>query len=433
MVKRKTTEQFINDAIAVHGDKYDYSKTVYTRRCDPITVICAVHGEFYPIAGNHLQGSLCAQCQTNNRSKPIEVFIHQFKKIHGNRYDYSLVSKPFKNDKIDIVCSVHGVFQQRPHDHKIGIGCPSCSGLKRKTTDQFITDAIAVHGDRYDYSETDYKNNKTPIIIICSNHGKFKQRPLNHIKDYQGCPVCGKERVATMNTKNTDQFIKDAIAVHGDTYDYSKTLYVKALQKVTICCPKHGEFKQKPSEHLTGYGCWDCGVTKRAETKIKTTEQFIKDAIAVHGDMYDYSETEYTLSNELVNIICPVHGMFTITPTNHLSGRGCRKCQNRRKSKPSQEWLDSLDIPDDDQHREVKGILKPYVLDGYDPETNTVYEFHGDYWHGNPDIYEADEINPTNKISYGKLYEQTQMKKQALLVAGFNYIEMWESDWNKIS
>jgi len=71
-------------------------------------------------------------------------------------------------------------------------------------------------------------------------------------------------------------------------------------------------------------------------------------------------------------------------------------------------------------------MIKP---DGYDKTTNTVYEFWGDFWHGNPDVYNPDNINPRNKLSYGALYEQTITKIKIIKQSGYNLIQIWENDF----
>jgi hypothetical protein len=152
--------------------------------------------------------------------------------------------------------------------------------------------------------------------------------------------------------KNTEEFILEAKLIHGDKYDYSKVIYKKALEKVCIICPKHGEFWQTPNAHLDGKGCPVCGAIKagekikqtlkeKKEKGIKTrkavhnTEEFIEIAKERHKGMYIYSKTVYHKSDEKVCIICPKHGEFWQTPSNHVNGQGCPKCaiEKRVKSK----------------------------------------------------------------------------------------------------
>lgn len=114
--------------------------------------------------------------------------------------------------------------------------------------------------------------------------------------------------------------------VHGDRYDYSETKYVNYSENVSIICPEHGRFAQAPGNHLSGKGCPECGINKRARGRTKSTEQFIHEASSIHGDKYDYSHVIYTGEYQGVNILCPIHGEFTQDPKVHLMGSGCPKC-----------------------------------------------------------------------------------------------------------
>ena len=130
----------------------------------------------------------------------------------------------------------------------------------------------------------------------------------------------------------TEEFIKKARQVHGDKYDYSKVEYVDSKTKVCIICPQHGEFWQKPVNHLQNKGCLKCGRERTATFHSKSLEQFLQEAKKIHGNKYDYSQVEYVNYQTKVTIICPKHGEFTQSPTAHLQGNGCPKCGNERTS-----------------------------------------------------------------------------------------------------
>ena len=136
-----------------------------------------------------------------------------------------------------------------------------------------------------------------------------------------GCSECAKNRKLT-----TKSFIKKAIKVHGKKYDYSKVKYVNAKSKVTIICPKHGEFEQDASSHLQGHGCIKCWFEEMSKSRSFTTKDFIKKAIEVHGKKYDYSKVKYVNAQTNVCIICPIHGEFEQSPSKHLLGQGCPQC-----------------------------------------------------------------------------------------------------------
>ena len=194
-----------------------------------------------------------------SKRKTKEEFILDAKEKHGNKYDYSLMDYPKNNKtKIIIKCNICGkTFQQTPHDHLSGYGCPYCAKNKRLTTEEFINRARDVHKNKYDYSASVYKNRETKSKIICKKHGEFLQTPHNHLNG-QGCPRCKAENISKRCRWTTKKFIEKAKAVHGDKYDYSKTEYVDTKTKVCIICPKHGEFWQTPHVHITGHGCPYC-------------------------------------------------------------------------------------------------------------------------------------------------------------------------------
>jgi hypothetical protein len=127
--------------------------------------------------------------------------------------------------------------------------------------------------------------------------------------------------------KTTEEFIAQAKLIHGDKYDYSLSKYNGKDKKVLIICPIHGEFEQPANSHLMGRDCKYC------KNNIKLDNQtFIKKSKEVHGNKYDYSLVDYINARTKINLICKEHGVFTIRPTNHLSGVGCRKCSTKKNA-----------------------------------------------------------------------------------------------------
>jgi hypothetical protein len=133
--------------------------------------------------------------------------------------------------------------------------------------------------------------------------------------------------------------------------------------------------------------------------------------------------------------------MFVWSPTigNHINAKyGCPHCSiSKGYSKSQILWLDNIM---EEQKISIQYALSPWgeykiheigKVDGYCLQTNTVYEFHGDYWHGNPDIYESDDINSTNGKTFGELYQKTIERDQQIRNAGYNLITMWEYDFNR--
>lgn len=252
-----------------------------------------------------------------------EEFIAKAKEVHGDKYDYSRVEYVDSKTKVCIICPEHGMFWQKPNIHLQKKGCLKC-GRRRtaifhsKSKEQFLQDAKKVHGNKYDYSKIEYVDRQTKVTIVCPIHGAFTQSPTTHLQG-SGCPKCGNDRTALR--MNDESFIDKAKSIHGERYDYSKVEYVDNKKEVCIICREHGEFWQKPKNHLSGYGCPICSGRK----KMRTID-FIKRAKQVHGDKYDYSKAEYKGNTEKVCIICPEHGEFWQQASNHLRGTGCPKC-----------------------------------------------------------------------------------------------------------
>lgn len=130
-MKKLSKEQFIAKSKVVHGDKYDYSKVEYVNNSTKVCIVCPIHGEFWQTPKNHLQGKGCIKCRfedTGNRCRyNTEDFIKSAKRVHGDKYDYSLVEYTDAQTLIDIVCRKHGVFKQTPNNHISGCGCPKCA------------------------------------------------------------------------------------------------------------------------------------------------------------------------------------------------------------------------------------------------------------------------------------------------------------------
>ena len=361
-----TTQEFITRAREVHGDKYDYSKVVYVNTKNEVAIICPEHGEFLQGPIQHLKGAGCPWCSGRLRLT-TEEFIKRAREVHGDKYDYSKVNYVNNRTEVTIICPKHGEFHQTPERHLRGNGCPTCGGSLKLTTQDFTTRAREVHGNKYDYSHVNYVNSRTKVAIICPEHGEFLQQPTQHLSG-QGCPQCGGHAKLT-----TEEFIKKAREVHGEKYDYSKVEYVNSITKVTIICPEHGEFQQRPSEHLIGKGCSICaGYVKL------TTQDFITRAREVHGNKYDYSKVEYTNMFSKVTIICPEHGTFQQGAKDHLDGAGCPICNESRGEKTVRMFFDKHSI-EYEMQKTFPGCRYKRVLpfDFYLPQSIICIEYQG--------------------------------------------------------
>lgn len=480
--RKYTTDIFIEKSKTVHGNKYNYDKVVYIGSDTKVEIICKEHGSFFQKAQNHIKGNGCPKCLRNRRLRSVEQFIVKAIETHGDRYCYDKVTCADRNTKIEIICRKHGSFFQKVNSHMYGNNCPKCSFESRtKTKDEFLSRAAEVHGGKYNYDKVVYSKIKTKVEIICSKHGSFFQAPNTHLRG-SGCNLCGIEatkitaedfiersraihgnrynydkvvytssdakveiickkhgsffqtakdhmygnncQICGKNgAKTKEEFLKLAIEKHGDTYCYDKVNYLNVSTKVKIICKKHGSFYQKPSSHIYGAGCIECGFDKMKHS----TDSFIKMSKEIHKDKYNYDKVIYKGANDKVIITCKKHGDFLQAPGSHLRGHKCSMCCHV-VSKKEIEWINSFN----------KNILRNQLLkikdrhfrpDGYDPITKTIYEFNGDYWHGNPNRYKATDKNRHNKKTFGELYKKTVEKENFLKKNGYNVVSIWESDF----
>lgn len=308
-----------------------------------------------------------------------EEFIKRAREVHGDKYDYSKVEYKKANEKVEIICPIHGSFFQSPSKHLSGSGCPYCAGNVKLTTEEFVRRAKKIHNNEYDYSEVVYINSKTKIKIKCKKCNRwFKQLPLVHLNG-SGCPFCFGDKIKRKFKKSTDDFIKEARKVHGDKYDYSLVDYKNNKTKVKIICPIHGIFEQRPLNHLKGCGCPKCANEERNNNKKLNNDIFIDRAKKIHGDRYDYSLVEYKDIDTKVKIICPIHGVFEQSSYNHLHGYGCPECAKmfagfkRRKGK---EWFIK-------KAKQVHGDKYDYskvVYNGIHKKVEIICPIHGSFW-----------------------------------------------------
>lgn len=261
----------------VHGDKYDLSELIYLNRRTKIILKCTQHGSWHTLLEQVLRGQGCPVCGKTaaalKRRVTFEDFLVQAKQVHGNKYSYYRDSFTKISAKTKINCAIHGDFDQLADAHiRQSSGCPVCGFInqveKRKmSSEDFILKSKAVHGNKYNYSKVDYKNNRKPIIVICLDHGEFYPAPGNFLAG-SGCPKCSIIEQHEKQKKSKEEFINDSVKIHGDKYDYTKVIYDGGKNFVSIICNKHGMFRQTPNNHQRGNGCPSCNSSK-GENRIK--------------------------------------------------------------------------------------------------------------------------------------------------------------------
>ena len=281
MPAKLTTKEFIEKAIKIHGDKYDYSLVDYKKTREKIKIICKIHGKFEQKPNTHLNKSGCEKCGYLIKKSNIKEFIEKAIKIHDNKYNYDKVIYNNSKEKILILCNIHGEFLQIPTIHLKGIGCIKCKQLEN-----FIKICKLKYGEKYDYKKVNYIGIHTKVIISCKVHGDFLQTPANHY-NYNGCSQCSINGSCLKRMMDINEFIIRANLKHNNRYDYSKVKYKNIKSKIIIICKIHGDFKQEPKSHLFGQGCPNC--INKTEGKLLNILQ----------DNYYYSDiiTQFKIDN----------------------------------------------------------------------------------------------------------------------------------------
>ncbi len=191
-----------------------------------------------------------------------------------------------------------------------------------KSTEDFIADAMASHeGDKYDYSEVKYVNNKTKVAIICKGCGRrFMQLPNNHLSGH-GCSKCSNRARARDRTLTPEQALERFHDAHkdDDQYDYSEVAYVNYSKKVRILCCWHGAFMITPSDFIEGKGCKHCAIERKSKKFSKGLEKFIEEGIDRYEDRFTYEKTKYVNAKAKMIITCRLHGDFQTTADKFLN------------------------------------------------------------------------------------------------------------------
>lgn len=188
----------------------------------------------------------------------------------------------------------------------------------------------------------------------------------NNGVDYYSQTKKAKKSLSNRCLSNTEEFISKARKVHGNKYDYSKVKYKGSQTNVKIICPIHGEFMQRPNNHLSGRGCSYCN--KKYSSIEKECLQTLEKAARIK---------------------------LSITKNNL-----------------------GIHIPETN-----------YYVDGYNKRLKLIVEFNGDIWHGNPKLYKSTDINPVTKCTYGSLLKATKRKERILKNKGYKVFSIWQNDW----
>jgi hypothetical protein len=299
--------------------------------------------------------------------------------------------------------------------------------MRKLTTKEFLEKFQSRYKDmlNLDMSDFVYKTSRSQSITKCLVHNEIIFNSANNLlQGIKRCKKCKSECISKSQSYNIDTFLQKSKRAHGEYYCYKNVVYKGIRKKVKIICPEHGEFEQYPQNHWQGAGCSTCGY----KTLRKSIEEFVQEANKIHNNRYDYSMTDYVNNYTPVKVKCIKHGEFEIKPISHtVYQRGCPLCYPGNRSWVESEWLTLMNVPEHCRQKTITIKGKRLLVDGI--VGNTVYEFWGDFWHGNPEVFKPEDKNGKNGKLFKELYKNTMQKRTLILEAGFKLVEIWENDF----
>jgi len=383
-----------------YGDKYTYRPETIINSYTKIPIECPEHGLFYKSPYNHTRYG-CRLCgvktSTTKRIITQEEYIDRCTKLYGDKYDLSETIYTGHANKIKVICRIHGPFYISPIEFIRNHGCQKCGGNYSMSNEEYIEALGKVHGDKYDLSLVNFTGTRHRVIGICEKHGEFTLR-ADHFLSGGNCPQCARLATIEKTRSNTEEFKEKVKAVHGDKYNFDKSVYTGSQDEITVTCSKHGDFKSIPSRLLLGNGCYSCSSETANITKKKIKEEsaetrfdsFVTRAIKIHGNKFKYHFKDFVDMKTKTRITCNKHGDFWQAPSSHIQDIGCPSCNESKGEKAVDEILGKLNLERIREYKipEVKKQYnKEYEYDFCLPKYKVLIEFHGRQHYEPVDIF----------------------------------------------
>jgi hypothetical protein len=322
----------------------------------------------------------------------------------------------------------------------------------RDRCQNFIEKSKLIHcNENLDYSKVNYINNKTKVIIIDhdldengNEYGEFEITPSNLLKGRSHPKKRGK-KISDKKKFTTEKIISLFKEKHNnEKLDYSLVEYHGMDIPVTIICKEldengneYGIFYQTPRIHLKGCSHPKLSIDKNSKKLLKTTEHFINKSKLVHGDLYDYSKSNYFGNDKQIEIICKKHGPFWMTPENHYYGKGCPKCGFHLSHKEN-EIVNFLTNHNFIIEQNNRTILNGKELDIYIPSKQIAIEYNGLRWHsekfGKDKWYHVNKTIECNKkdIKLLQIFEDEYINHKDIVLNKISHIIGLQANLPKI-
>ena len=416
-----TTEDYIKSCKLIHGDEYDYSKTIYQHSLENVIVICKKHGEFLIKASKHKSSKgKCKFCLTKCVRTKSE-YIELFNKIYNFAYEYPISQEFHSHKKLNIICKIHGLFSIRFNCHVKGQGCGKCNIDQYKITEHekvlsliksnnFI---IGIYHNDVVYS---YK-------FFCVIHGEYYKSPQLIRQGFMNCSKCSANAVKHVEFYKKYLYEKTKGSIMIDT----KEEFPIKSKKYTFICEKHGKFDRRLDSILKHTYCKKCGTNAKIDK-----EAFIKRANKIHENIFNYEKIIYIDYNSPMEIICEKHGSFWQSPNAHLAGSGCQKCKSSSGEKSVRKILNILNIDyvEQKKFKNCRNIL-PLKFDFYLQNYSLVIEYNG-LQHYQPVKWSSNDTDEEAYKRFNYIRNNDNLKKEYCRLNGIEYLEISYKEKNDI-
>lgn len=345
-------------------------------------------------------------------------FIEKSRLIHGDRYDYSLVNYKNTYERINIVCKVHGMFSQVPKDHLSGAGCSICAKQSRIQTN------LEIYGGHPQQNPDVREKTKQTNL---QKYGKINPQQNPDIREKTKQTIIDRYGVdhPLQSLAVQEKMKQNNIRKYG--IEWTTQVFEFKQKKIQSFLNKYGVDNPRKSEEIK---------TQITQTNLKRygTEHYAQkhmvDIIQLIND-FDWLLDQYITKGKTALQLASEIGV-----TDTTIGRYLRKVEieikKAHQSYVSKKWLESIIEKDRiviEYEYQWNDSNKRQKADGYCKDTNTIYEFHGDYWHGNPIVYDSDCMNTVVNKTMGTLYNNTITRENQIKELGYNLVIMWESDF----
>lgn len=363
-------ESFIQKAKKIHGDSENYSLVNYQGAKVPVTIICKKGHKYSQMPNKHLSGHGCPYCSNVSSKAEEEIYEYvklffpstishdrtilngrkltnnakfsaimkkmsfdEFQKkailIHGENYIYDKDSFVNTKQKMWMTHKNCGYkFQQTPHNHLNGQGCPKCCYKNRPTNYSFIEESKKRFGDRFSFPNFDeeYKNSHSKITIRCNLCGKcFTKKACDFItSSYGGCN-CQKEQEKYITYEDLiKQYNKNEIIPF-------EGLKHKSNDKIQLVCKEHGLYEKYIKDLFNNKDqCQICGRLHNGDFKKLSFNDIEKRLKERYPNIEILNKEQYVNTTSKLSFKCNVCGnIFERTCGSFLYSNlfnGCPNC-----------------------------------------------------------------------------------------------------------